>query len=349
MGSTAPPWTLPSYPGAIPRRKSNTNAILATVVVAVLLVGAGVIGVVAVTSKKAHVADSGYDYPPTSSSETSTSDTSETTVETTSDTTQTTTTTSRTATTTSRTTRTTPSGPQPVHTLGDNPLFSVDNGTSGVTCQLSRWRTDPQSAAAFFTSALPCLEAAWAPAMQRAGLPYFSPKLEFPEGTDWTSPCGSVSGGVVAAFYCGQNTTIYMPFAGLQTQQYGAHPGVYLAVFAHEFGHHIQQLSGVWEAYWDARYEAGADTPAGLELSRRAELQAQCFSGMFLASSYPRGSVDDNILNEARTTQDRGDHTANAPHDHGSDEHTIGWWEQGAQKNRTGQCNTWVSPAADVA
>jgi predicted metalloprotease len=218
-----------------------------------------------------------------------------------------------------------------------------------VTCQLSRWRTDPQSAAAFFQSALPCLEAAWAPAMQRAGLPYFSPKLEFPEGTNWSSPCGAVSGGVVAAFYCGQNTTIYMPFAGLQTQQYGAHPGVYLAVFAHEFGHHIQQLSGVWEAYWDARYEAGADTAAGLELSRRAELQAQCFSGMFLAASYPRGSVDDNILNEARTTQDRGDHTANAPRDHGSDQHTIGWWEQGAQKNRTGQCNTWVSPAADVA
>src|SRR2546430_2747269 len=235
------------FPGGIARRKSTFGAIPAPVVGAVVLVGAGVIGVLAVTRKKSPVADSGYDYPQT----TSTVDTSappETTTEESTGTSETETTT-ETTTTTTRTTRTssTPSGPQPVYTLGDNPLFSMDNGTSAVTCQLSRWRTDPASAKAFFTSALPCLEAAWKPVMQRAGLPYFSPSLEFPEGTNWSSPCGSVSGGVVAAFYCGQNTTLYMPFAGLQTQQYGAHPGVYLAVFAHEFGHHIQELSGVWD------------------------------------------------------------------------------------------------------
>jgi predicted metalloprotease len=111
----------------------------------------------------------------------------------------------------------------------------------------------------------------------------------------------------------------------------------------------VQTLSGVMDAYWDARYNAGADTEAGLELSRRSELQAQCFSGMFLASVYGRGSVDDNLLTEARTSQDRGDHNPNVPRDHGSDDHAIGWWEQGAQLNRTYQCNTWMSPPEDVA
>jgi uncharacterized protein len=187
--------------------------------------------------------------------------------------------------------------------------------------------------------------------MEQAGLPFFTPKMAFPEGTDWSSPCGSVDGGegARAAFYCGKNNTLYMPFSGLQTEQYGAHPGVYLALLAHEYGHHVQAMSGVLDAYAEARYEAGADTGPGLELSRRLELQAQCFSGMFLAATHGRGSVDANILNEARTTQNRGDHNAGVPRDHGTDAHTSAWWEQGAQKNRTFQCNTWKSPAADVA
>jgi hypothetical protein len=70
---------------------------------------------------------------------------------------------------------------------------------------------------------------------------------------------------------------------------------------------------------------------------------------MFLASVYGRGSVDDNILTEARTSQDRGDHVAGVPRDHGTDDHAIAWWEQGAQMNRTYQCNTWLSPPEDVA
>src|SRR5207244_1994613 len=124
-----------------------------------------------------------------------------------------------------------------------------------------------------------------------------------------------------AAFYCPQNHTIYMPYDTLQTDQYGAHPGVYLAVLAHEYGHHVQALSGVFDAYWEQRYDAGADTETGLELSRRLELQAQCFSGMFLAATYSRGSVDNNILQEARTSENRGDHNTGQPRDHGSDAH----------------------------
>ena len=70
---------------------------------------------------------------------------------------------------------------------------------------------------------------------------------------------------------------------------------------------------------------------------------------MFLAATYSRGSVDKNLLQEARTTQDRGDHNAGEPRDHGTDAHSISWWEQGAQKNRTYECNTWLANPADVS
>src|SRR5439155_235677 len=52
-GSTAPPWTLP-HPGMFQPRRSNTGAIVATILVALLVVGAGPVGFLALTSKKRH-------------------------------------------------------------------------------------------------------------------------------------------------------------------------------------------------------------------------------------------------------------------------------------------------------
>jgi predicted metalloprotease len=343
--ATTPPWLQPAYQHRLaPRKSSNTGALIATIIVIVLIGGVAIVGFLSMRSKGDSVADTGYD---STTSYTTTTDPYSTTYETT-----TTTTSEETTTTTEdEPTEETPSGPQPVYALEDNPLFSGDIGLPAVTCNLARWTTDPAGAAAFFQSAIPCLDAAWQPILDYQGLPFFTPNIAFPEGTEWSSACGAVSGGsgAVAAFYCSYDNTLYMPFAGLQTEMYGARPGVYLAVLAHEYGHHVQNLSGVMETYWDYRYDAGADTDAGLELSRRFELQAQCFSGMFLASVYGRGSVDDNILTEARTSQDRGDHNEGVPRDHGTDDHAIGWWEQGAQLNRTYQCNTWLSPPEDVA
>jgi predicted metalloprotease len=345
-GSTAPPWLqgYPGHPGMLrPRPRSNTGPLVATIIVAVLVVLAGLIGLAALSDRGNHVADTGYDEPPATIGETTATGTT---------TTGTTLTTTDAAVTTTQNTptETTPAGPQPVYTLADNPLFSGEIPAPPVSCTLRRWQTTPAGAKAFFKSALPCLDAAWRPVMDRAGLPFATPSIEFPEGTNWSSPCGQVAGSTgAAAFYCGENNTLYMPFAGLQTDLYGARPGVYLALFAHEYGHHVQALSGVLDAYAQARYEAGADTAPGLELSRRLELQAQCFSGMFLAATKGRGSVNGDVLAEARGSQDRGDHNPGQPRDHGTDAHTSAWWEQGVQKNRTFQCNTWKSPPADVA
>jgi predicted metalloprotease len=329
-----------------PRQQSNTGALVATIIVAVLVGAVALVGILAMNDRGDHVADTGYDDSPTYSSTYSSDPYPTSTDETT-----TTTETSDETTTEDTTTEPTPEGPQPENALEDNSLFSGDVGTPAVTCNLARWETSPAGAAAFFQSAIPCLDAAWRPVMEYQGLPFFSPSITFPEGQEWSSPCGSVSGGsgAIAAFYCSTDNTLYMPFGGLQTEMYGARPGVYLALLAHEYGHHVQALSGVLDTYGQARYDAGVDSDAGLELSRRLELQAQCFSGMFLAATYGRGSVDDNILTEARTSQDRGDHTEGVPRDHGTDEHAIGWWEQGAQENRTYQCNTWLSPPGDVA
>lgn len=59
-------------------------------------------------------------------------------------------------------------------------------------------------------------------------------------------------------------------------------PLKYLSVFSHEFGHHVQEVTGILDEANRRERRVGRDSPAGLESSRRTELQAQCFAGMFI-------------------------------------------------------------------
>lgn len=231
--------------------------------------------------------------------------------------------------------------------LGDNPLFTA-TGPGPVTCTLPRWQSVPSASNAYFTAALPCLDRAWQPVLQSVNLPFHEPKLAFPSGKTWSSPCGSVSQEEAAAFYCNGDQTLYMPMSGLQTEDIGNRPGAYLAVFAHEYGHFVQDLSGVLTAAHRQEYDGvDPDSPASLEVSRRIELQAQCFSGLFLAAAAGRGSVDNTVARDAQSTQDRGDPPGER-RDHGTGEHASGWWTQGFVKKTVAQCNTWVASSADV-
>ncbi|GDY33101.1 hypothetical protein GTS_47340 [Gandjariella thermophila] len=246
----------------------------------------------------------------------------------------------------SATTDPAPAEPTPVPATADNPLFVGDHELPAVTCVLPRWRSDPATARAFFEAALPCLNRAWEPVLRAANLPFNEPKLAFPTGREWHSACGSGTAEEWAAFYCGADDTVYLPFDGLQTEQYGARPGIYLSVLAHEYGHHVQRLAGVLGAAHDQRDDAGPDTVEGLRISRRIELQADCFAGMFWAAAAGRGSVSRTMLDEAvRDGAARGDDNGIAASaDHGSGAHVQSWILQGARRNRTAECNTWKAP-----
>ncbi|ALG06752.1 hypothetical protein AOZ06_07260 [Kibdelosporangium phytohabitans] len=341
------------------RPKSNTGAIVTITLISVLVVVGGFIGFAAAMdggkSKSKSVADSGYDYstptPTTSADGPFTTTTQPTTTTTT--TTYGTPTGRSTPTQTRTQTQTTPRGPVPVRKTKDNPLFAGENGTNVVTCNLPRWQSTAAAAQAFFTAAAPCLQNAWAPVMQRANLPFSPPKIVFPQGKRFSTGCGAVTEkDNFAAFYCGPDATIYMPFEGLQTQTNGAKIGAYLAVFAHEYGHHIQALSGSLGAVFDQMYEVGPDSAAGLELQRRKELQAQCLGGMWFAGAWNgKGSITDQVsrdmLADGYTRGD--DNNPNSPRDHGKRANYGAWQEQGYRKNRTFQCNTYLAPANSVS
>ncbi|WP_084483819.1 neutral zinc metallopeptidase [Nocardia anaemiae] len=247
-------------------------------------------------------------------------------------------------------TTTKPAGPQPVAKLGENPLFSDDeSGLINVDCVYPAWAATSDAATRFFQAAADCLDKKWRPVLEGANLPFSSPSLSVPaRAADAVTPCTSASSNF-AAFYCSTNHTIYLPLDKIQVEKYGDDVVIYLALFAHEYGHHVQALSGISQRMNTERNEAGTRSAQGLELSRRMELEADCFSGMYVGTSTFDGVF--TVAQLTHATQDhlgRGDRQGDA-RDHGTGQNQVNWFTQGHKYDRTFQCNTWKAPSNEVS
>ncbi|MFC9893015.1 neutral zinc metallopeptidase [Nocardia sp. NPDC127579] len=233
---------------------------------------------------------------------------------------------------------------------GANSLLTDQDGTLlPAECAYTQWSTDVETARTFFETAATCLHDAWEPLLAKQNLSFEAPTLNVSASTEGiTTPCtGSTSS--FAAFYCPANKTIYMPISQLQTEIFRNNWVVYLSVFAHEYGHHVQAMSGILRRANAERVDAGVRSARGLELSRRVELQAQCFNGMYLGSSNAGGGLSTAQMNVAqRDANGRGDGPTDA-RDHGTAENSGNWFEIGVDKNRTFDCNTFTAPAASVS
>ncbi|MGH3435274.1 MAG: neutral zinc metallopeptidase [Sciscionella sp.] len=363
-GPRLPPWVTQGHSGTPydmpPPRKSRTGLATGLSAGGLALLLLIVLGSIGLSTHHHRVADVGYQAPvPTETAATSPTPTEQTTTLTAPTTTQDPTTDAATTTVDYPSGSTgseppnqeTSSGPRPVVALGGNPLFAGGLGLRTLNCRLPRFTTSVAGQDRFNRAAIDCLVAAWTPLMRQAGLPMDTPRLvEVPSGTEG-NPCGARA-WKQTAWYCDADETIYWtPNHYAKVEKIGAYPGVYLGQLAHEFGHHVQAMSGVSRAYVGRRTAAGQDSDAGLQLSRRLELQAQCFSGMFLAATAGYGSVTTGMAQEAlRDNRKRGDFAnTGRPPDHGLPKWSGAWWKQGYDRNLTSQCNTWKVPSNAVA
>ncbi|WP_067531820.1 neutral zinc metallopeptidase [Nocardia crassostreae] len=231
----------------------------------------------------------------------------------------------------------------------NNPLVTDSDLTLlPARCDYSTWSTDVSTARTFFETAAGCLESAWKPAFDAAGLAFEPPKLMVSADTSGITTLCTGNSSNFAAFYCSADKTIYMPISQLQTDLFGDNWVVYLSVFAHEYGHHVQAQSGILGKVHSERRQAGARSDLGLEMSRRTELQANCFDGMYLSSSSGGGSLTSAQINVARNdAYGRGDAPGDM-RDHGTSQNGGAWFEIGYDENRTFECNTFNAPAAKV-
>lgn len=103
-----------------------------------------------------------------------------------------------------------------------------------------------------------------------------------------SSACGTAS-NATGPFYCPPDETVYVDptFFSILREQYDttAGPLAQLYVLAHEYGHHVQNLTGVMQEY--PNNGTGPDSNGV-----RTELQADCYAGAWVAAAGEQ--VDEN-------------------------------------------------------
>ena len=120
------------------------------------------------------------------------------------------------------------------------------------------------------------LDAYWAEALPAAGGQFAAPEAWiFEEAT--TTACGNATSST-GPFYCPPDQSIYLDlgFFDLLESRFGASGGPLAEMYveAHEYGHHIQNITGVMDSA--DRQGAGAESD-----SVRVELQADCYAGLW--------------------------------------------------------------------
>lgn len=227
--------------------------------------------------------------------------------------------------------------------IGDNRLLRSGTVLADVRCDLPALGSAPERLQRFYTAELRCLERAWKPVLAEAGVEFAGVDVSITD--DPTTACGALPPADEATgLYCAQDATIYLP-RQRTLEAFGLTEQAHLATLAHEYGHHIQHLSGILA---DAngqlsRYPAGS--AADRELGRRVELQANCFAGVFLASAAGRGSISEELgdaaVDDFRNWVDSETHGASATQ--------RTWAARGFRHGDVGHCNTWHAPSEDVA
>jgi predicted metalloprotease len=183
---------------------------------------------------------------------------------------------------------------------------------------------------------------------------YRAPQLVIVDGQTGTQ-CGTAS-NQTGPFYCPPEETVYIDptFFGLLRQQFDASAGdlAQLYVLAHEYGHHVQYITGVMEQH--PNNGTGPDSNGV-----RTELQADCFAGAWVGDMteleddngvpYLKAPTQQQIadaINAAGTVgddhiqQETGGTVNPESWTHGSSEQRQRWFETGYQSGPSA-CDTF--------
>ena len=187
----------------------------------------------------------------------------------------------------------------------------------------------------------------WAQTCSDSGRTYAQTKLVLFDGST-SSGCGRAS-AATGPFYCPADQKVYLDlgfFDELKTR-FGA-PGDFAMayVIAHEFGLHIQTLTGVSDA---VQQEVANDSSRRNELSVKQELQADCLAGVWAHSAMAEldpGDIDEALAAAAAVGDDRIQQATTGRIDpetwtHGSSDQRQAWFSAGYKSGNVADCDAF--------
>jgi predicted metalloprotease len=190
----------------------------------------------------------------------------------------------------------------------------------------------------------------WDGVFQRSGEQYPYTDTWFFTGQVQTE-CGFAS-SQVGPFYCPRDQQIYIDldfFDELQARfGAGEAPFAQAYVIAHEYGHHVQNQLGVLESI-------GSDTQGPESRAVRAELQADCYAGVWAANAVETGFIAEltqadinagldaaSAIGDDRIQEKTQGQVNPEAWTHGSSEQRRRWFSRGYEEGRPAVCDTFT-------
>ncbi len=162
--------------------------------------------------------------------------------------------------------------------------------------------------------------------------------------------CGTATSDV-GPFYCPADEQVYLDLAFFREldQRFKA-PGDFAQAYvvAHEIGHHVQNVTGIFDQVERARR---ADAGQANSLSIRTELQADCLAGIWGHSTYERkllerGDLEEGLAAAAAVGDDRIQAQVTGQINpetwtHGSSAERTKWFRRGFDSGDPASCDTF--------
>jgi uncharacterized protein len=165
------------------------------------------------------------------------------------------------------------------------------------------------------------------------------------------SACGTGQ-SAMGPFYCPMDQKVYIDlgfFDALDAKLGAGGDFAQAYVIAHEIGHHVQNLAGTAQS---VRQTSEARPHLANELSVRLELQADCYAGVWAASTNQRGLLESGDIEEGmgaaaavgddRLQRKQGGAVQPESFTHGSSSQRTRWFRRGLESGRAESCDTFA-------
>jgi predicted metalloprotease len=207
--------------------------------------------------------------------------------------------------------------------------------------------------AEFVSVVLADTEITWQQLFAERGMEYVEPRLVLFSGAT-QSACG-IGREAMGPFYCPRDQQVYIDLSFYrELQEQFSAPGDFAQayVIAHEVGHHVQNLLGIFAKVQEVQQRAS--TLQANELSVQLELQADCLAGVWahqanmLRGVLEEGDIEEGLnaasaIGDDRLQEQTQGRVSPDSFTHGTSEQRVRWFRTGLDTGNLERCDTFAA------